>query len=112
MADIEVTNGAQGVPITGWCYLCNHAIDGDMHEHMNQDHQATGRKLRTAKISWDHRLANVTKSLVAIANEPDRGKQIEQLDEVLQELYLVRARLAQLKGTPVKRAQEGSVTWE
>ena len=107
-----MSDGAQGVPLTGWCYLCNHAIDADMAEHMAQDHQATSRKMRASKISWEHRLANVVKSIQSIAAEPDRGQQIEQLDEVLQELYLVRARLAQLKGTPVKRVQEGSVTWE
>jgi hypothetical protein len=45
-----------------------------------------------------------------VRNEEDRGRQIDLIDGVLQELYLVRHRLAQEKGTPVKRVKEGS-TW-
>ena len=58
--------------------------------------------------SWEHRLDQVMVDLGEVRNEEDRGRQIDLIDGVLQELYLVRHRLAQEKGTPVKRVKEGS----
>lgn len=95
-------------PIPGFCYICNHTIDGDLGEHVMNDHPSAARKIRAAKISWEHRLANCLVALEKVAVESDRGAQIDQLDEVLQELYLVRARLAQMKGSPVMKVEEGS----
>jgi hypothetical protein len=96
-------------PLTAWCFICDEAVDGDLPAHMEEVHPATIRKVRTAKIAWQDRITNVIDALHKIQVSEDRAAQIEQLDEdVIKELYLVRHRLAQLKGTPVMRVKEGS----
>lgn len=93
-------------PIEGWCFICGQAYDDE--SHFEKMHQSRSRKPKTEKISWEHRIENVVQALQEIKSLTDRGVQIERLDdEVIQELYLVRARLAQLKGTPVTRVKEG-----
>jgi hypothetical protein len=93
--------------LTGWCYLCNTSIEADVQAHFDQEHQAPATKPKVPMLSWDHRTRNVLSDLNGMLEETDRGRQIDIIDGVLQELYLVRARLAQMKGTPVKRVKEG-----
>ena len=102
VSDIQVAGG--------WCYLCNTSIGADVQAHFDQEHQARAVKPKVPMRSWEHRLDQVMVDLGEVRNEEDRGRQIDLIDGVLQELYLVRARLAQEKGTPVKRVKEGS-TW-
>lgn len=105
MSDTEVLNG--------WCYVCNTSIDADVQAHFDQQHQAPGTaKPRVPVMSWEHRLRNVRGEIDEILEATDQGRQIAIIDGVLQELYLVRARLAQMKGTPTMwpspTTQEGS----
>jgi hypothetical protein len=94
-------------PIEGWCFICGDSYDDA--DHFEKIHQSRSRKPKVEIRSWEHRLDNIIQALQEIKDDPDRGVQIERLDEeVIAELYLVRARLAQLKGTPVKRVKEGS----
>lgn len=99
MSDAQVLNG--------WCYLCNTSIDADVQAHFDQEHQAPASKPKVPKLSWDHRTRNVLADLNSMLEETDPGRQIDIIDGVLKELYLVRARLAQMKGTPVMRVEEG-----
>jgi len=96
----------------GWCYLCNTTVEADVLAHFNLNHQTPATKPRVPIRSWEHRLDQVLVDVGEIRREEDRGRQIDLIDEVLKELYLVRNRLAQLKGTPVKRVKEGSDQWE
>jgi hypothetical protein len=93
--------------LTGFCYLCNTSIDADVQAHFDQQHQARAIKPKVPMLSWEHRTRNVLGDLSSLLEETDPGRQIDLIDGVLQELYLVRARLAQMKGTPVKRVKEG-----
>jgi hypothetical protein len=94
---------------TGWCFICNRGIDADMADHLAQDHPTPSRKIRAQPMSWEHRTQSIIGALERVLEEEDRNKQISILDdEVLQELYLVRARLAALRGTPTTRVKEGS----
>jgi hypothetical protein len=91
----------------GFCYLCNTAIDADVQAHFDQEHPARAVKPKEPMLSWEHRTRNVLGGLSQMMEETDPGRQIEIIDEVLKDLYLVRANLARLKGTPVKRVKEG-----
>lgn len=95
MADAQV--------LTGWCYLCNTAVESDVLAHFNQNHQTPATKPKVPMLSWEHRTRNVLSDLSQILDESDRGRQIQIIDGVLQELYLVRARLGEMK-----RAKEGN----
>lgn len=80
-----------------------------MDDHLAQDHPTPSRKFRAQPLSWEHRTKNVISALERMQQEEDRNVQISLLDdEVIQELYLVRARLAALRGTPTTRVKEGS----
>jgi hypothetical protein len=93
--------------LKGWCYLCNTSIEADVQAHFDQEHQAPTVKPKEPMLSWEHRTRNVLGELNGLLEETDPGRQIDIIDGVLKDLYLVRARLAQLKGTPVKRVKEG-----
>jgi hypothetical protein len=94
--------------INGWCYLCNTSIDADVQAHFDQEHQARTVKPKEPMLSWQHRTRNVMLELGQLLTESDEpSRQIDIIDGVLKDLYLVRAKLAQLKGTPVKRVKEG-----
>lgn len=94
---------------TGWCFICDRGIDADMADHLTQEHPTASRKPRAQPMSWEHRTQGIIRALERVLEEEDRNKQIAILDdEVLQELYLVRARLAALRGTPTTRVKEGS----
>jgi hypothetical protein len=95
------------VPLAGFCYLCNASIDADVQDHFDREHKTSARKPKVPIMSWEHRLQNVLGELQEVAESGDRGRQIDLIDNVLQELYLVRAKVAQLKGTPVMRVKEG-----
>lgn len=80
----------------GWCMLCNKAIDADIQAHFDDEHNPTTPKLRTAILSPSDRIQNVIFTLEDIRTSDDPKEQVKRLDEdVIQELYLVRARLAQ-----------------
>ena len=93
--------------LTGFCYLCNTSIDADVQAHFDQEHMTPVRKPKVPIMSWEHRMQNILGELQEVIDSKDRGRQIDLIDNVLQELYLVRAKVAQLKGTPVMRVQEG-----
>jgi len=79
-----------------------------MAGHIEDVHPVVQRKIQGAKISWQHRIRNVIGVLEELSDKPD----IDRFDvEVLQELHLVRVRIAQLRGTPVTRVQEGGVDY-
>jgi len=44
---------------TGWCYLCNTAVEADVQAHFNLNHQTPATKARTPIRSWQHRLDQV-----------------------------------------------------
>jgi hypothetical protein len=91
------------VDLKGWCYVCNTAIEADVQAHFDQEHAAvTGSKPKVPMLSWQHRARNVMSDLSDVLEDSDPGRQIRIIDGVLQELYLVRARLGQMK------RQEGS----
>ena len=98
--------------LSGWCYLCNTTVEADVQTHFNENHSTPASKPRVPIRSWEHRLDQAMVDLGEIRQEEDPNRQIDLIDEVLKELYLVRHRLAQLKGTPVKRVKEGSDQWE
>lgn len=100
MSDVE--------PLAGWCYICNDEVGPDMAGHIADNHPVVQQKIRGAKISWQHRIDNIIGVLTELKDKPD----IDRFDkEVLQELHLVRVRIAQLRGTPVTRVQEGGVDY-
>lgn len=95
-------------PISGWCFICDQEIDSDVAEHFITEHNVPGVKPRVAILSWRQRLLNVRQAIEEILQESDTNVQIHKMDEdVIKELYLVRARLAQTKRTPALRAKEG-----
>ena len=92
------------LPDTGWCYLCNAEYQGGAAQHFEAAHPVVTGKVRAAKISWQTRLDNIQKAIEEIRAEPSTTIKVNRLDiEVIQELYLVRAKLAQMK-----RDKEGS----
>jgi hypothetical protein len=91
----------------GFCFQCNTSIDADLQAHFDQEHKTSARKPKVPIMAWEHRLQNVVDELREVSEIEDRGRQIDLIDNVLQELYLVRAKVAQLKGTPVKQVKEG-----
>jgi hypothetical protein len=94
-------------PLTGFCYLCNTSIDSDVQAHFEQEHRTSARKPKIPIMAWEHRVQNVLGELREVLESKDHSRQIDLLDNVVQELYLVRAKVAQLKGTPVMRVKEG-----
>jgi hypothetical protein len=93
--------------LSGFCYLCNTSIDADVQTHFEQHHRTSVRKPKVPIMSWEHRVSNVLSELREVRESEDRGRQIDLVDNILQELYLVRQKLAQEKGTPVMRVKEG-----
>lgn len=89
MSDTDVLNG--------WCYVCNTSIDADVQAHFNQEHQAPATKPKVPMLTWEHRLRNVQTDVAGLLEGTDPGQQIATLDGVIQELYLVRAKLSQMK---------------
>lgn len=85
-------------PITGWCYICDDSYQGDAEKHFADSHPVAATKIRVAKISWQMRLDNVIQAITEIRAEADHAVKVNRLDtEVIQELYLVRAKLAQMR---------------
>lgn len=81
---------------SGWCMLCNAAVDEDIQGHFDTAHSTTVPKPKTNIVSWQQRLNGMIEALEAIRDGDDRKEQIRLLDEqVIQESYLVRARLMQ-----------------
>ena len=88
--------------MTGFCYLCNTAVDADVQAHFNESHSTPASKVKTPVRSWEHRTRNVMDDLSDLLEDNDPNRQIAIIDGVLQELYLVRARL-----TEKRRNKEG-----
>jgi hypothetical protein len=95
-------------PLTeGFCFVCGTPIDGDLVEHFEVEHPGPSIKAKTPILPWRKRLENVTKAIEDILQESDTNVQIQKMDEdVIKELYLVRARLTQTKRTPALQAEE------
>jgi hypothetical protein len=91
----------------GFCYVCNTSIDADVEAHFDQEHKAPATKPKVPIMTWEHRLRNVMSELQEVQEDGDRDRQISLIDNVLQELYLVRAKLAQEKSTTPQRVKEG-----
>jgi hypothetical protein len=84
--------------LKGWCYVCNTSIEADVQAHFDQEHPAAPTaKPRVPMLSWEHRLRNVRGDVDELLEETDPTRLIAIIDGVLQELYLVRARLSQMK---------------
>jgi len=97
-------------PLPGWCAICGTTVEGDLTEHMENAHPVAARKIRAAKMSWQDRLHHIISLLEKVEVESDRQTQIDGLDAAFQEMYLVRQRLAHLKGgIPVMRVREGNI---
>jgi hypothetical protein len=93
----------------GFCLICGGTVDEDIADHFAKQHQQVTQKVRTPVKSWEKRLDEVIRALNEIRDESDRDVQIHKLDnDVLKELYLVRARLAQMKRTKPKQTKEGT----
>lgn len=104
MSDVE-----EIVPVAGRCFLCLEELPGGIDDHLATVHPTPVRKPNAPVLDWQERVGNVIAALRDILVNPD----IDRFDEeVLQELYLVRVRLGQLRGTPVKRVKEGGSRWE
>ena len=90
----------------GFCFQCGIDVEVDIVEHFAQEHQPVVAKPKTAIKSWQNRLDAVIEAMHEIRQESDRAVQVQKLDEdVIKELYLVRARLTQLKRTPTKKQE-------
>jgi hypothetical protein len=88
----------------GFCLLCGTTITEDVNDHFAAKHQQASPKLRVPIMSWRDRLDQVTQSIEELRQETDVDAQIRKLDvDVIQQLYLVRARLARAKGSPVTK---------
>lgn len=93
----------------GFCLICGTTTEENIADHFATKHQQVTQKVRTPVKSWEKRLDEVLKALDEIRHESDRDVQIQKLDnDVIKELYLVRARLAQMKRTNPKQKKEGS----
>jgi len=77
---------------TGFCYLCNEEIE-DVEAHFAERHIVSVPKPKVPKLSWQHRLDRVITALTGVKE----SQSVEQVDEVLKELYLIRQRLMELK---------------
>jgi hypothetical protein len=96
VSDVEV--------VAGRCFLCLEEVPGGIDDHLATRHPTPVRKPGAPDMTWQDRTAKVIGALRELITKPD----IDRFDEeVLQELYLVRVRLAQVRGTPVKRVKEG-----
>jgi hypothetical protein len=79
----------------GYCFICETEVDAD---HFAQAHPVTAQKPNVPILSWKERLGGVLTAIEEILQESDIATQIEKLDaQVIKELYLVRARLSQMK---------------
>jgi|SRR5882672_2738674 len=91
----------------GFCFICGTPVDADLVAHFEAEHPVPSVKPRTGNLSWRKRLEKVSKTIEQILQESDTNVQIQLMDEdVIKELYLVRARLAETKRTPALRAKE------
>jgi uncharacterized Zn finger protein (UPF0148 family) len=83
---------------SGFCFICGSSVDTDISDHVTQEHERVASKPQTAIKSWQNRLEDIVQSIEEIRQEDDITVQIWRLDtEVIQELYLVRAKLSQTR---------------
>lgn len=77
--------------------------------HLAQEHGTRAEKPRADIMSWSDRVTKVIEALEEIKTGDDVKTQIIQLDEqVIKPLYLVRARLSEMRGKPLQRVTEGN----
>lgn len=89
-SDVPLANHGKG-----WCLICNEEIDPDIESHFAEVHTTPDQKPRTDILSWDHRLGRAIAILEDVQRDDDPKMQIAQIDEVLLDLYVVRARLGE-----------------
>jgi hypothetical protein len=92
---------------TGFCFLCG-TEHPDLTAHFSSDHPTPSAPVEVVSKTWKQQLSDIAKAIEEISQESDVDAQIHKLDvDVIQELYLVRARLTQSKRTPALRNKEG-----
>jgi hypothetical protein len=92
----------------GFCLICGTDLDEDVAEHFANKHQRASQKPNVGIKSWQHRLDGIVSAITEIRQESDIDAQIQKLDvNVIQELYIVRARLTQMKRNTASQAKEG-----
>lgn len=85
-------------PTGGFCFHCGTAVDGDIMDHVSEHHRTATTKPKTTIKSWQSRLDDISNAITEVRQESDLNVQIQKLDkEVIEELYLVRAKLTQTK---------------
>lgn len=103
-SSMTTTTASQGL-----CLVCGQQIGEDAAAHFAQQHRGMSRRPYAPPLTWMERLDNVITALTSIREETDIDAQIRQMDDdVIQELYLVRARLALLKNAVKKGSGNGS----
>ena len=91
----------------GFCFICGDHVD-DVADHFAQTHQGAAQKPKVPIMSWQDRLEGISKAIEEVRQESDIAIQINKLDhEVIQEVYLVRARLSQMQQRNVAQAKKG-----
>jgi hypothetical protein len=92
----------------GWCLICDKEIGIDTAAHFEKEHPARPRKPKAQILSWSDRIDQIIQSLEKIKASTDTKAMVLDLDEnVIKEVYLVRATLAGKLGTPIQRVKEG-----
>lgn len=82
----------------GFCFLCGETTQESAEDHFATRHQGRSRKPKVDILTWMQRLDNIESAIREVRQGTDIDAQIRSLDQdVIQELYLVRARLAQLR---------------
>jgi hypothetical protein len=95
-------------PSRGFCFHCGTEIDGDILDHVANEHARLSDKPKASVKSWERRLDDIVKAIKQIRQESDKDIQIQKLDtDVIQELYLVRANLSQMKRRSAQTKKEG-----
>jgi hypothetical protein len=91
----------------GFCFLCGIEITEELSEHFSSQHQTASAKPKVLVMPWKQRLENIVQAIDEVLQEKDIDAQIQTLDkDVIQELYIVRARLTQLKRTAASKRKE------
>ena len=108
---VPMSSATEGevVPQGSFCFHCG-PVDGDIRDHFAEQHQPVTPKPKTHIASWEHRLTEIGGAIAEIRHESDIAVQIQRLDEVVKELYLVRASLTQSRrrAAQVKGSTNGS----
>jgi hypothetical protein len=85
------------VPQQAFCFHCGNSVEGDIMEHVSTQHGHETAKPKVEVQSPGDRLNSIAQTVSGIRHETEITAQIQKVDEVLKELYLVRASLTQKK---------------